>query len=157
MPGDDSPAPPSSWSKEVRDKFTPVKPLGVGGFGSVWLAMRKEEAEEGGHRFQERMPSHGSAPNGGGGKLGLGQVRRADEAQRERLAREVGVDQGGAHPGLRKAARAGARARGRAACVGASRCWRACVGGRESTVRARCALISAHVPSSWSAQRAPSA
>ena len=34
---------PSSWSQEVQDCFIPVKSLGVGGFGSVWLARRKTD------------------------------------------------------------------------------------------------------------------
>ncbi len=38
-----SPPPPSSWSKEVQDLFTPIRRLGDGGFGSVWLARRKKD------------------------------------------------------------------------------------------------------------------
>ena len=34
---------PSSWSQEVQDKFIPIKSLGEGGFGSVWLAIRKDD------------------------------------------------------------------------------------------------------------------
>jgi len=34
--------PPSSWCPEACDLFVPVRCLGVGGFGAVWLAKRKK-------------------------------------------------------------------------------------------------------------------
>jgi len=41
-----TPSPPSSWCEEVRKRFSPVKPLGTGGFGSVWLANKKESVDD---------------------------------------------------------------------------------------------------------------
>ncbi len=38
---DSTPSPPSSWSKDTQESYVPVRPLGVGGFGSVWLAKEK--------------------------------------------------------------------------------------------------------------------
>jgi len=42
----DNPSPPLSWSEEVRDLFVPVRSLGIGGFGSVWLARKKNSTVE---------------------------------------------------------------------------------------------------------------
>lgn len=36
---------PSEWSKEVKSTYSPVRPLGEGGFGSVWLARRNVKLE----------------------------------------------------------------------------------------------------------------
>lgn len=41
MPGQQIVSMPSSWSQETQDLFTPIRFLGEGGFGSVWLAKPK--------------------------------------------------------------------------------------------------------------------
>jgi len=41
MPAANIKQPPSSWCPEVCELFVPIRCLGVGGFGAVWLATRK--------------------------------------------------------------------------------------------------------------------
>ena len=41
MPGQQIASMPSSWCQETQDLFTPIRFLGEGGFGSVWLAKQK--------------------------------------------------------------------------------------------------------------------
>ena len=36
---------PSEWSEEVKNTYSPIRPLGDGGFGSVWLARRNVKLE----------------------------------------------------------------------------------------------------------------
>ena len=37
--------PPSSWPLAARDSYHAIRPIGVGGFGSVWLAKRKDNSK----------------------------------------------------------------------------------------------------------------
>ena len=41
-----NPKPPSSWSQEICELYDPVRPLGVGGSGSVWLAREKNHNKD---------------------------------------------------------------------------------------------------------------
>ena len=35
--------PPSEWPKAARESYDAIRPIGVGGFGSVWLAKKKDD------------------------------------------------------------------------------------------------------------------
>ena len=38
--------PPSQWPLAARESYHAIRPIGTGGFGSVWLAKRKDTAKE---------------------------------------------------------------------------------------------------------------
>jgi len=43
--------PPSSWPSAARDSYDAIRPIGVGGFGSVWLAKKKDDKVSPGDAF----------------------------------------------------------------------------------------------------------
>ena len=47
------PSVPSSWCKETRELYDPVRSLGVGGFGSVWLAKEKNPDRQNGDNKED--------------------------------------------------------------------------------------------------------
>ena len=49
---------PSSWSKETQEAYVPIKSLGVGGFGSVWLAKEKSNTSSTSSTLEEHTNTH---------------------------------------------------------------------------------------------------